>query len=88
VGLFAEMAGAQGTAPSLVVPPEKATALISTGNYDEMVRLPQVQKALGGETIDLVSRPATEAVELPTAVIYCSLSPIGAGRVTCASSTT
>lgn len=88
VGLFAEMAGAQGTAPSLVVPPEKATALISTGNYDEMLRLPQVQKALGGETIDLVSRPATEAVELPTAVIYCSLSPIGAGRVTCASSTT
>jgi glycine reductase len=86
VGLFAEMAGAQGTAPSLVVPPEKGTALISTGNYDEMLELPAVERALGGETIDLVSRPATDALELPTAVIYCSLSPLGAGRLTCAAS--
>ena len=83
VGLFAELAGPLGTAPSLVVPPEKATALISTGNYDEILHLTAVERALGGLTLDLVSRPATEACDLPVAAIYCSLSPLGAGRLTC-----
>jgi glycine reductase len=85
VGIFAELAGPLGTAPSLVVPPEKSTALISTGNYDEILKLPRVERALGGATVDLVSKPATDAFELPTAAIYCSLSPLGAGRLTCAS---
>jgi glycine reductase len=83
VGLFAELAGPHGTAPSLVVPPEKGTALISTGNYDELVQLPAVARALGGDVIDLVGRPATDALELPTAVLYCALAPLGAGRLTC-----
>jgi glycine reductase len=83
VGLFAELAGPLGTAPSLVVPPEKATALISTGNYDEVLHLPAVERALGSATLDLVSRPATDAFDLPVAAIYCSLSPLGAGRLTC-----
>ena len=83
VGLFAEMAGAEGTAPSLVVPPERGTALISTGNYDEVVRLPAVARALGGATVDVAGAAATAEMELPTAVLYCSLSPLGAGRLTC-----
>jgi glycine reductase len=83
VGLFAEMAGAEGTAPSLVVPPERGTALISTGNYDEIVRLPAVARALGGATVDVAGAPATAELDLPTAVLYCSLSPLGAGRLTC-----
>ncbi|HUL03480.1 MAG TPA: glycine/sarcosine/betaine reductase component B subunit [Gemmatimonadales bacterium] len=83
VGLFAEMAGAEGTAPSLVVPPERGTALISTGNYDEVVRLPAVARALGGPTVDVAGVAATAALEVPTAVLYCSLSPLGAGRLTC-----
>jgi len=83
VGLFAEMAGAEGTAPSLVVPPERGTALISTGNYDEVVRLPAVERALGGATVDVAGAAATADLELPTAVIYCSLSPLGAGYLTC-----
>lgn len=83
VGLFAELAGPHGTAPSLVVPPEKATALISTGNYDEILHLPAVKEALGGATVDLVSRPATASFDLPVAAIYCSLSCLGAGYLTC-----
>ena len=83
VGLFAEMAGAEGTAPSLVVPPERSTALISTGNYDEVVRLPAVARAYGGATVDVAGAPATAEMDLPTAVLYCSLSPLGAGRLTC-----
>ena len=83
VGLFAEMAGADGTAPPLVVPPERGSAMISTGNYDEVVQLPAVARALGGTTVDVVGAPATAELEVPTAMIYCSLSPLGAGRLTC-----
>jgi glycine reductase len=83
VGLFAEMAGADGTAPPVVVPPERATAMVSTGNYDERLRLPAVERALGGERFDLLDRPAESALEVPAAVVYCSLSPLGWGRLTC-----
>jgi sarcosine reductase len=83
VGLFAEMAGAEGTAPSLVVPPERGTGMISTGNYDEVVRLPAVARALGGVTVDVAGAAATAELELPTAVLYCSLSPLGGARLTC-----
>ena len=83
VGLFAEMAGPDGTAPPVVVPPERATAMVSTGNYDERLRLPAVERALGGERFDLAGVEATAALEVPTAVVYCSLSPLGWGRLTC-----
>jgi hypothetical protein len=87
VGLFGEMAGKDGTAPPLVVPPTKATAMVSTGNYDEPLELGQVERALGGERIDLRDVDATEAVELPHAAIYCALSPLGWGRLTCQEAT-
>ncbi|MGH8886608.1 MAG: glycine/sarcosine/betaine reductase component B subunit [Egibacteraceae bacterium] len=83
VGLFAEMAGADGTGPSVVVAPTRATAMASTGNYDEMVWLPAVERAVGGQRVDLVDSPATAPLELPTAVLYCALSPLGWGRLTC-----
>ncbi len=83
VGLFAEMAGAEGTAPPVVVPPERATAMVSTGNYDERLVLPAVERAVGGMSVDLVGEAATAALELPTAVVYCALSPLGWGRLTC-----
>jgi hypothetical protein len=82
VGVFAEMAGAEGTAPPVVVPPERATAMVSTGNYDERLSLPAVDRALGGSRVDLVNAAATTALDLPTAVLYCSLSPLGWGRLT------
>ena len=47
IGILAEMAGRDGTGPPLVVPPTKATALVSTGNYDERMTLPAVERALG-----------------------------------------
>ncbi|HEX2272790.1 MAG TPA: glycine/sarcosine/betaine reductase component B subunit [Acidimicrobiales bacterium] len=84
VGIYAEMAGPDGTGPPVVVPPERATAMISTGNYDERLTLPEMERALGGEEVSLVERPATAEMELPTAVIYCANSPLGWGRLTCA----
>ena len=87
VGLFPEMAGPDGTGPPVVVPPERATAMVSTGNYDERLILPEMERALGGDEVALVELPATAEMELPTAVIYCANSPLGWGRLTCAEPT-
>ena len=84
VGILAEMAGRDGTGPPLVVPPTKATALVSTGNYDERMILPAVERALGRERIALLDQASTDEVELPVAVIYCAQSTLGWGKLTCA----
>jgi sarcosine reductase len=84
VGILAEMAGRDGTGPPLVVPPTKATALISTGNYDERMTLPAVERALGRPKIALLDQDSTDEVELPVAAIYCAQSTLGWGRLTCA----
>jgi sarcosine reductase len=83
VGIFAEMAGPEGTGPSIVVPPVRATSMVSTGNYDERLLLPAVERAVGGDTLDLLGLPATAELEVPTAVVYGALSPLGWGRLTC-----
>ena len=87
IGILAEMAGRDGTGPPLVVPPTKATALISTGNYDERMTLPAVERALGRPSIALLDQPSTDEVELPVAAIYCAQSTLGWGRLTCAETT-
>jgi glycine reductase complex component B subunit alpha and beta len=84
VGILAEMAGRDGTGPPLVVPPTKATALISTGNYDERMTLSACERALGRDRIALLDRPSTDEVDLPVAAIYCAQSTLGWGRLTCA----
>jgi len=83
VGVLPEMSGRDGTGPPLVVPPTKATAMVSTGNYDERVTLPACERSLGGERVELLDSPATDELELPVAAVYCSLSPLGWGRLTC-----
>ena len=84
VGILAEMAGRDGTGPPLVVPPTNATAMVSTGNYDERMTLPACERALGRERVALLDQPSTDELELPVAVIYCALSTLGQGRLTCA----
>ncbi|MGI8945936.1 MAG: glycine/sarcosine/betaine reductase component B subunit, partial [Thermoleophilaceae bacterium] len=83
VGIFGEMAGRDGSGPSLVVPPSRAGSMVSVGNYDERLVLPACERALGRERVELVDRPATDELDLPVAVIYCALSPLGWGRLTC-----
>lgn len=84
IGILAEMAGRDGTGPPLVVPPTKATALISTGNYDERLTLPAVERSLGREQIALLEQPSTDEIVLPVAAIYCAQSTLGWGLLTCA----
>ncbi|MGH3788376.1 MAG: glycine/sarcosine/betaine reductase component B subunit [Pseudonocardiaceae bacterium] len=82
VALYAEMSGADGTGPPLVAGPRRG-AVISTGNYDQRVQLPAVERALGGDHLKIANAEATAAVEIPTAAILSALSPLGAGRLTC-----
>ena len=84
VGILGEMAGRDGTGPPLVVPPTKATALVSTGNYDERMILPAVDRALGRERIALLDQSSTDEVELPVAAVYCAQTTLGWGTLTCA----
>ncbi len=84
IGIFAEMSGPDGTGPPVVGPPSAATAMISTGNYDERITLDAVEVALGGKVVDLNGLEASAEMVLPVAAIYGSLSPIGLGRLTCA----
>jgi glycine reductase complex component B subunit alpha and beta len=82
IGLYGEMAGIDGTGPSIVVAPERAPGMVSTGNYDFRLLLPEVEKVLGGTEFTLMGAPATGSFEVPTAVLYCALNPLGWGRLT------
>jgi glycine reductase complex component B subunit alpha and beta len=84
VALYAELSGADGTGPPLVAGPRRG-AVISTGNYDQRVKLPAVERAFGGTQLRIADAEATATVEVPTAAILCALSPLGAGRLTCRS---
>ncbi|MBV9141810.1 MAG: hypothetical protein JO115_12980 [Pseudonocardiales bacterium] len=84
VALYAELSGADGTGPPLVAGPRRG-AVVSTGNYDQRVMLPALQRAFGGTRLRIAEAEATAAVEVPTAAILCALSPLGAGRLTCRS---
>jgi glycine reductase len=82
VALYAEMSGADGTGPPLVAGPRRG-AVVSTGNYDQRIKLPAVERALGGIRLRIADAEATAAVEVPTAAILAALSPLGAGWLTC-----
>jgi glycine reductase len=82
VALYAEMSGADGTGPPLVAGPRRG-AVVSTGNYDQRIALPAVERAVGGTRLRIADAEATAAVEVPTAAVLSALSPLGAGWLTC-----
>jgi glycine reductase len=84
VAVYAELSGADGTGPPLVAGPRRG-AVVSTGNYDQRVKLPAVERALGGAQLAIADAEATAAVEVPTAAILGALNPLGAGWLTCRS---
>jgi glycine reductase len=84
VALYAELSGADGTGPPLVAGPRRG-AVVSTGNYDQRMKLPAVERALGGARLNIADAEATAAVEVSTAAILGALSPLGAGWLTCRS---
>lgn len=82
IGIFAEMSGPDGTGPPVVSPPAKATAMVSTGNYDERITFDAVDKALGGDFFELTGTESIAEMRLATAAIYTGLSPLGWNRLT------
>lgn len=82
VGIFAEMSGTDGVGPPVVSPPRRATAMVSVGNYDQRVALPAMERSFGGDRVEIADAAATDAMDLPTAAIHGSLSPLGWGRLT------
>jgi glycine reductase len=82
VALYAEMSGADGTGPPLVAGPRRG-AVVSTGNYDQRIELPAVERAVGGTRLRIADAEATASVEVPTAAVLSALSPLGAGWLTC-----
>jgi Glycine/sarcosine/betaine reductase component B subunits len=82
VALSSATSGADGTGPPLVAGPRRG-AVISTGNYDQRIMLPAVDRGLGGARLSIADAAATDAVEVPTAAILSALSPLGAGWLTC-----
>lgn len=81
VGILAEMSGQDGTGPPIVLQPTLATALVSTGNYDEKVHLDSVEVALGGDWVNFADAPASGELEVPIAAIVAALSPLGWGHL-------
>lgn len=82
-GIYAEFSGPDGTGTPLVSPPQSDdVVMVSTGNYDERMTLPAVDRAIGGERLDNADADATAEVEVPVAMILCALSPLGGAYLT------
>lgn len=79
-----EIAGPGGDLPSLVDITPEADAIVSTGNNDEFVELPSVEKVIGGDTISGVAGPAGGALRIQLGLIYCATNQFGANRLTAA----
>lgn len=86
-----ELCGPEGTDWGLVHVVPEAVAMVSTGNKDEFLDLPAMDRVLGGERIidwqgyeDRVDVHPGEAFRTPLRRIYCAATQVGAGRLTAA----
>jgi glycine reductase complex component B subunit alpha and beta len=87
--LSEEFAGAEGEDLSLAYYVEEASAMVSTGNRDEIVALPAMARVIGGDEIlnpdrndTIVTGPASSAFETSLRRFLCSATQTGAGRMT------
>lgn len=84
-----ELCGADGGDWGLVYVVPEARAMVSTGNKDELIELPPVERVIGGDRLidwqgyeDQVSVPPTEAFRTPLRRIYGAAMQVGAGCLT------
>jgi glycine reductase len=84
-----ELAGDHGGEFGLVTYVPEASAAVSTGNMDELIELPPVERVIGGETIIDIGNyegggGASALGALTTAMrrLYCCTSMLGAGTMT------
>jgi glycine reductase len=84
-----EMAGESGTECGFVTFVPEADAVVSTGNMDEVIELPPVERAIGGDTIIDIGNyeggggsPAIGRLRTALRRIYGCVSLVGPGRLT------
>lgn len=81
VMLVNEIAGPEGALPPLVSWTSKADAVVSTGNNDEIITLPAMDEAIGGDTIT-GGRSATGEIVTSLGIVYTATNQLGVGRMT------
>lgn len=84
-----EMAGEQGAECGFVTFVPEADAVVSTGNMDEVIELPAVERVIGGDSIIDIGNyeggggaPAAGRFQTALRRIYCCATLVGAGRMT------
>jgi glycine reductase len=84
-----EMAGDSGTEFGFVTFSDKADAVVSTGNMDEVVELPPMDRVIGGDTIIDIGNyeggggaPAGGRLKTALRRLYCCASLVGPGHMT------
>lgn len=81
VMLINEIAGPKGALPPLVSWSDKADAIVTTGNNDEIIILPSVEEVIGGDKI-AGDRFAEEQLITSLGIIYASTNQLGATKMT------
>jgi glycine reductase len=77
-----EQSSADGSQFSLTMIVSEANAIISTGNINEEVELPEVEQVVGGDHFRRLKAPPIGALCIPYNMIPGSTSQIGGGRIT------
>jgi glycine reductase len=84
-----ELSGETGAELGFVTFVPEADAVISTGNIDEVIELPPMERVLGGDAIVDIGNyeggngtPAIERFSTALRRIYCCAGLVGAGRLT------
>lgn len=77
-----EYGGPDGTDPSLVDFVPEAVALTSSGGIDRRLRLPRVERVIGGERLAHRGEPAGEELDLPIQELYAATVTMNARGIT------
>ena len=84
-----EMAGEHGTDFGFVTFVPEADAVVSTGNMDEVIELPAMERVIGGDTIIDIGNyeegggaPAVGRLTTALRRLYCCATTVGPGRMT------
>jgi sarcosine reductase len=77
-----EYGGPEGTDPSLVDFVPEAVALASSGGIDRRLRLPPVERVIGGARLAHRGEPAGEALDLPIQELYAATVTMNARGIT------
>ncbi len=77
-----EYGGPDGSDPSLVDFVPEAVALTSSGGIDRRLRLPRVERVIGGERLAHRGEPAREQLDLPIQELYAATVTMNARGIT------